>query len=432
MLAMVVTAFLLLADGQSRGALTLDECIGCVLKEDPRIREARIDLEKCRREAALALSGLLPAINVQMGNDFSWGRSVDMQELLIINNRMNCTASLAANASLSSSDICGALLRRKEGECSASAAEESLKLTVSEVIAEVTLAYIEALYSQQACNVCRIACERIESRTDAVRLQVENGVKPMIDLEEMEVQSAAERSALAEAEGRSRKASWTLKRLMNLPPEVELELLPPTEDSIVEPAELRQLMAVTGGNHGIVRSKALLERSKSRLKRARLACLPSISLSGGVGTYYGNTGSAGFGEQVRSNINPYLGIGLTIPVLDGAARARELNEARSELAGLEVEVERQRRLHATAVGNDIVEAESIYGCLEAASDNVKAAEKSYSAAQARFDAGEISGIEFVAVCNSLKSARLGLLQQRCRYLLQLKAMEYRYGIKICE
>ena len=435
MLFLVVTALALLTGGHTGGQnveWALEDCIERVLEEDTRIREARINLDNCRREAATALYDLLPAISVSIGNDFGWGRSVDMQELLIINNRMNYAASASVSAAVSSSDICGAISRHREEKYAALAGEESLKMTIAGVVAETASAYVEALYAQQALDICRTSCERTEARIAALRLRIGNGSGTMRELEDLELEYGSGMAALAEASGRSRKALLTLKNLLNLPPGEDMEIQPPAADFPNNPEVLRTLTESRAAEYGIRRAEMQLEVGRIRLKRARLAFLPSLTVSGGIGTYYGNTGTSVFKEQFRDNLNPSLGIRLTVPICDGSARIRELNGAKAGLEMLEAGLEKERRTHVAEVENDIADAESLLLCIEAAQAEVDAAMRTYDAAAARFDNGGMSALELSEAGNRLKVAQLALLQHKCRYILQIKALEYKYKTGLCE
>ena len=162
---------------------------------------------------------------------------------------------------------------------------------------------------------------------------------------------------------------------------------------------------------------------------ARAAFLPTIAIAGGCGTYYSNSAAVKFGEQLSGNVNPSAGITISIPLTGGSANARQLAGAKAALARQELEVEKVRRQALSAIREGIAEAENLYAGLGSAKASLESAVKVENLAQERFRSGEISGTEYLSARNSRLREEARLLQARYRYLLQLKLLECRHGIK---
>lgn len=412
------------------GPLSLEECLKMARQEDRGLRQREISLGESRRKTVLSVLDWIPEINVGAGNDFNWGRSVDMQELLIVDNRMTVTASFSASASLPLTKGLFNILDRRACELDEKSAAIALQQAGIELDAAVTGAYFQVLLCRQACEICSRNCAEIEASLEKASIETKAGNRAGSELYELQAQVCRERSALAEAHNSLNNARMTLCDYLNLPPEEDLELLPPTGDSVPTPPSLPHCgedYAEKEPSSQLAANR--LERDRLEVKMARAAFLPSLAIAGGCGTYYSNSASGEFGEQLSGNVNPSAGITLSIPLTGGSANARQLAGAKAALARQELEVEKVRRQALSAIREGIAEAENLYAGLGSAKASLESAVKVEKLAQERFRSGEISGTEYLSARNSRLREEAKLIQARYRYLLQLKLLECRHGIK---
>lgn len=306
----------------------------------------------------------------------------------------------------------------------------SLEQAAAELDAAVTEAFFQVLLCRQAGEIAERNCIEIEAELRSAAVEAESGSKAKADLYELEAQVCRERAALAEARNKLKLAGMTLNDYLNLPPEEEIELLPPTGDSVPAPLMNRNMIeerAERSPSAGMAEAK--LEMDRLELRLAKAAFLPSLTVAGGCGTYYSSTGGGGFMDQISGNVNPSAGVALSIPILGGSGNARALAAAKAELARQELETEKVRRESVAAIREGVAVAADLYENYLAAEAGLKAAGKVEGIAHERHSAGEIPGSEYLAARNRRLRAEAGLLQARYRYLLQLKLLECRYGLK---
>ena len=419
----------LLPQSADSGPLTLEECIRMALDSDRSLRQREAALSECRTRKALSILDWIPEISVGAGNDFSWGRSVDMQELLIVDNRMTLTTSFSANASVSLTRLAVNPLYAESDNLDEQDAALALEVARRQLAADVTGCFLQVLLCRQACRICEGNSAEMEAALSEARARAEAGEIAPEELFGMEAQLSRERSAAVEAANRLKLAGLTLCDYLDLPPEEEPQLLPPTEDSLPRIEWKPDSGAPYCTNPEISAAENGVERGKNRIKLARAAFLPQLSLSGGCGTYYGNTGNGTFGRQLSNNINPYASVTLSIPLTGGSANARALSQARTELKNRILELEKACIKGASDIRSELAEADNFYSSHTAACVSFEAASRAEAGAAVRFRAGEISGGEYLSARNARLKAQAEMLQARYRYLLKLKILEYRFGIK---
>lgn len=413
--------------------LDLRECISRALECDPGLKRQSLEVRRCREDAALNILDWLPSVNVTSGNDFGWGRSVDMQELLIINNGMNFTSSLSAGAALEINELISIIPHYARSRAFISGAEADMERTRSEVIVNVTGAYLGLLLAGQVLETAERNYEDISRRLAEARAKAGAGAVSASSVTGLEAQAADEKAELANAAGKVHLAGMTLKNYLDLAPEENLKILPPAEESFQAPDTDRLLrMADDWDSPEVKAAEAVLAADREHRRSAGLSLLPVLTVSGGYGSYYGNISQGSFREQISGNGSATLGISLTIPILNGSQAVRNYRNAGIKVRQDELEVEKARKAARAAIHNDAVGTAGMYESLMAAGASLDAARTSYGEASLKFSGGSVTDMEFLISRNSLKRAEAVYLQARYRYLMQLKIIEYKYGISLTD
>ncbi len=430
-LVILSLSFLSEHDGSPREGWTLRRCLERGLDQGLELRERDLAVSGASLAMRLSAFDWMPQVSVAASADFSWGRSVDMQELVIVNNGTNTSSSLSASASLSSSSLisAGLSVRERKSEYDRTLAEREDERT--ELAIDITQAYLQLLLSYKMCDNARADYDNILVECRRVGREVEEGKASYGSLFEIEAQAAAERETLAEAIGKEKDARITLSGYLNLPPEEKLEVSPPVDEKLPPPAMLPSEACIEArmASHPRTRgAQAARRASRARKKAALCALMPELSLTGYYATGYSNTGKGTFGEQLSTNLNPAVSIGLTIPILTGSGGLVRYRKAEEEISLREIELERCRRDLRAEMERTLSEALGCYEIYKAANDNKDAMEKSFNSNQARFEAGMISGSDYLICRNNFRKAVAMYWQAYYKYLFSLKVVDYRMGL----
>ena len=406
---------------------TLERCIERGLQEGTGVLKQELLVQQRRADRQLAVLDALPAITLRTGGDFGWGRTVDMQELMIVDNRLNFSNTWSAGAALSSSDIVSSLLGKREKEHLLQEADAGLEEIRTELEIAITEAYLELLLAEKNYENACAGYESILAQRDRTEKEVLAGRLPYRSLAEIEARSATEKAAVASARGGRRTAAMTLSRYLNLSPEEELEVVPPPGDSIHAPWPMPSSGDITrylAAHPRIRRAKAALNAGRTTLQMSRAALLPDLTVSGGYGTYYSNASRVTWYNQLTGNGNPSVGVTLTVPLPTG----REFTRIRQEAAGvsrLSCEVEEVRRALESEMLTSLLNAINCYESCLAAQENMEALGKAFRANEARFENGAISSSEYLISRTNWQQAVGDYWQARYRYLFQMKIISLR-------
>ena len=174
---------------QAQEAWPLERCIQYALEHNLDLRAKQLDVAARQTELTQKRLAWLPQILAQLAHDWNWGRSVDMQELVIVRNAL--TQATGASVGASIPVFSGGLLThqhlaaRKAVEVASFEAQD-LRTALE---TDVTRAYLELMLAKQIHAYARESHATILQQRERTERLVEAGGQPKSALNEMEAPS---------------------------------------------------------------------------------------------------------------------------------------------------------------------------------------------------------------------------------------------------
>ena len=166
--------------------------------------------------------------------------------------------------------------------------------------------------------------------------------------------------------------------------------------------------------------------AQKNITLAQSGWYPSLSLSGGLSTDYyallGRTGR-GFGEQLKNNFSPYVGLSLNVPIFDRLATRDNVRIARLQQSSQELQLETVKKTLYKEV------QQAYYGAVAARDKYVssRAAEESareaFNVVTARYENGKANITEFNEAKQNYMQASSNCAQAQYEFLFYLKLIE---------
>jgi outer membrane protein TolC len=326
-------------------------------------------------------------------------------------------------------------------------ADETLRATITQTLANVRNAYWDLVFSRNAVDVAQRALQLADKLVEDNRARVEVGTLAPLDIVQAESEAATRRQQLALAEATMQTAELTLKRYIvsgtedpmwrqELRP-IDLPSLEPAPTDI-EPAVRRALERRTD----LVNARKQLQSADVSLKFFRNETLPDLDLiasygaqgiggtqifRSGLGGVVTSESPGGYGDALRLLTNrDYPSWNLQVNVsynLFGSqaeaqyARSRlQKNQAQVRLRAMELQV-------ATEVTNAALNVQSNLKRVEAAVAARELAEKRLEAEQSKFDVGMTTNFFVVQAQRDLRDAQNAELRALADYRKSLVAFE---------
>ena len=406
---------------------TLDSCIRYGLEHNTGIRRQELEIEVRKAELQQKQAEHLPVAGLSVAQDFNWGRSVDMQELVIIRNKLTQATGASINLSLPLFDGFSRHYTRLAARKSVETASLDAGAMRRSLTIDITRAWLELMLARQLHACARERCEAIVVQRERTAQLVDAGSQPKSALLEMEAQVASEKAAEVEAACRARTARLTLGRLMNLAPDDTLDAAAlPADETVkqsVQPLSRTQVEDWLWQDPRIRSARKSIEEMEHRHSAAKGAFLPSVKVTAGYGTYYSSTAEDPFRTQLDENRNPSLSFQLVIPLFDALQRVSQVRKSRLALEAARLNAESVKTEVEAEIRSAAIEAENCCQKYLSAEETLQAMEELLAVTEAKYNLGAASALDYIVARNHHAQAVSDFLQAKWQYLFQLKLLE---------
>lgn len=418
---------------------SLERCIRYAWDNNLTIRQQ--SLETVRSEAMLMQSRLsfLPSISASFGHNLNWGRSVDLQNLEIIHNKLSQSTSASANASIYLLDGLSKLNNLKSSRKSVEISLQEVERLKDEISISIVKSYLQILLSKEIEASAIESLNAVTAQRERRKLLVEAGNQPYSSLLEIESQLASERVQAVTAGNQVITNTLALQQLLDLPydPEFRIEI-PDTDCLLPESTDMdtEEIYSAAQSMPVIQSARLALDKGELDLRTARGQYYPKISLSASYGTFFSSSTFAPDGsvypffEQFRDNINPSISIGLTIPIFNNWSTKANVENARAAKESLELDLKIKQQTLYKEIQTAVTEAGTYLRQMEAARANMNSMRESFRYVEEKFNAGALNGTDYTVAMSNLKKAESEYLQAKYQYIFQLKIIDFYKGVPL--
>lgn len=389
---------------------TLEECIETGISEGFEVRRLKVALTHAEEVSKLSVLDILPSLEVSAGND--WQLTGKVAGAV-------SSFSFSAGAGMSANGIVEGVFLRKGAKAEVIRSRAELSEALLETALDITHEYLRLLLAMQSCKNADSSLVAIRQLREKTATEVEVGKSSRGTLAEIEAQVASERAELVKAQGEIRSAAMALAESMNLPPQSRISVVPPPEGYIPPIGELPdegQIRRYLETHPRLTAANAALENAVQQRRAAVTELFPQVS----VGMDY-----VGEGKKFLKNGTPLVTLGVTIPLSDGSARYRQSLGAKADVQSKQIEIESVRRKLEIEIRSEILEAVSSWESYTACEENLNAMLISFHICEAKFDAGAISGSDYITSRKNYLNALAQYWQARYNYIFRMKCISIR-------
>ena len=173
-----------------------------------------------------------------------------------------------------------------------------------------------------------------------------------------------------------------------------------------------------------------LQGSTNSIRIAQGNFYPQLSFSAGLGSnYYTVNGKSerSFGNQVKNNLNKYVGFNLSVPIFNRFSTRNKVRTARLQQNNLTLQLDNAKKTLYKEIQQswyNALAAESKYNSSEIA---VKANEESFRLMNEKFNNGKATFVEYNESKLNLTKALSDRLQAKYDYLFCTKILDFYKG-----
>lgn len=342
----------------------------------------------------------------------------------------------STNLSLSSSITLynGAKLKNtiQQNKMNLSAAESDIQTGKELLSLDILSAYINVLLAKEEYTNSEARLKSTEKQVEYAGARKSAGIISNTDYLNIKSQYATDKAALISTQSKLRINLVLLMQLMNMPLDDSFSITEPDVASLLNnmpDTDAEKIYNIALGIRPEIKTAELgFESAKVGIKVAKADALPYLSLNGSVGTNYTNSLSGvSFSEQFGNQINPTIGLSVSIPIFQRKQVKNQVAQATILADNYQlnlIDTKNNMRKAVEQACTDVAIANITY---QASLEQYEAEQESYRLSEEMFAQGLINSVDYLTSKNNLISAESSLTQAKFNIVLQNKIINYYSG-----
>ena len=417
---------------------TLRECIDYAMQNSITLKQAHLTKQTATETRKQSQAALFPSLSASSNQSFGYRPWQSSGMATVSNGTVNSSVTktyyngtYGINASWTLWNGNQNHNQVKANKLSEEQAELKIEQSANSIQEQIAQLYVQILYMNEAIGVNRESLDASKKNEERGQEMVNVGKMSKADLAQLSAQRAMEEYNLVEAESNLANYKLQLKQLLEITGEQAFDVAMPTASDQQALASIPSVMNVYEQaltlRPEIKNTELALQASDVQLKIARAGHLPTLSMTGGVGTSTSSNNSNGWGEQMKTNFDASAGIGISIPIFDQRKAKTAVNKAKiqHEQALLDQQ-DQQKKLYSTIEGFWL-DAQTNKEKFRAASATVESEQQSYDLLQEQFNLGLKNVIQLMTGKVSLLQAQQSKLQSKYMTILKQQLLKFYQG-----
>ena len=417
---------------------TLRECIDYAMQNSITLKQAHLTKQTATETRKQSQAALFPSLSASSNQSFGYRPWQSSGMATVSNGTVNSSVTktyyngtYGINASWTLWNGNQNHNQVKANKLSEEQAELKIEQSANSIQEQIAQLYVQILYMNEAIGVNRESLDASKKNEERGQEMVNVGKMSKADLAQLSAQRAMEEYNLVEAESNLAKYKLQLKQLLEITGEQTFDVAMPTASDQQALASIPSVMNVYEQaltlRPEIKNTEVALQASDVQLKIARAGYLPTLSMTGGVGTSTTSNNSNKWGEQMKTNFDASAGIGISIPIFDQRKARTAVNKAKiqHEQALLDQQ-DQQKKLYST-IESFWLEAQTNQEKFRAASATVESEQQSYDLLQEQFNLGLKNIVELLNGKVSLLQAQQSKLQSKYTTILKQQLLKFYQG-----
>lgn len=415
---------------------TLRDCCDYAVSHSITIKQQENQCRQQEIQLSTARNQRLPDLNGSVGQNFSFGRGLTADNTYSNTNTSSTSFSLGTSIPL----FTGFQIPNqiKLNQLNLEAATADLEKAKNDIRMQVAQAYVQILYNQEIADVAQrqITIDSIQ----VVRLQalVNNGKASGAELSQQQAALAQSHLTATQASNNLSLAVLALTQLLELPTPNGFSIAIPDSslycDTAAAPTPDAIYAEALGIKPEIAAQQLRLRATDHNIKIAQSGYLPTLSLSGGLGTnYYTTSGFTAdpFSTQLKNNFSQYVGLSLSVPIFNRFQTRNNIRNARIEQQNQQLLLDNTKKTLYKEIQQACLNTTAAQAKYESSCAAVHSSHDAFALIQAKYENGKANITEFNEAKNNYLRAESDRVQA-CYELLYQQALIKFYRGKTLE
>ena len=417
---------------------TLDDCISYALENNITLLQAKLRKQSAAEDRKQSQAALFPTLSASTNQSVGYRPWTAAGTMTVTNGTVTSevkktyyNGSYGVNASWTVWNGGQNYNTLKMNKLTEEQAELNILETSNSIQEAIAKLYVQILYQTDAIEVNRQSLETSKKNEERGQQMVAVGQMSKADLSQLTAQRASSEYSLVESESTLSHYKLQLKQLLEITDNYDFDVAIPAttdEQALADvPAMLTVYQAALAQRPEIQNAQLGVESSNLQLKIAKAGILPTVSMTGGVGTSTNSMSDNGWGEQMKTNFDASAGVSVSIPIFDGRKAKTNINKARiaQEQARADL-LSEEKDLYSTIEGFwlDAINNQQKFRSAKA---SVESEQASYDLLQEQFNLGLKNIVELLTGKDKLLNAQQSMLQSKYLTIYSLQLLKFYQG-----
>jgi Outer membrane protein len=417
---------------------SLRDCIDYAMQNNITLQQARLQKRSATEDRKQSQAALLPSLSASTNQSVGYRPWLSSGMTTVTNGTVNTkvnktyyNGTYGVNASWTVWNGNQNRNQVKLNKVSEEKADLSIAENANSIQEKIAQLYVQILYMNEAIRVNKESLETSKKNEERGKQILEVGKMSKADLAQLSAQRSADEYNIVEAESNLANYKLQLKQLLEITSDEPFDIEIPTTTDEQALAAIPSLGSVYEKaltiRPEIQNSKLDLQSSDLQMKIAKAGHLPTLSMTGGLGTSTGSMSGSDWGNQMKTNFDASLGASLSIPIFDNRKTRTAINKAQIQREQALLDIQNQEKQLYSTIEGYWLDANTNQQKFISSCSTVESEQASYDLLSEQFNLGLKNIVELMTGKDKLLSAQQNKLQSKYMTILNLQLLKFYQG-----
>ena len=421
---------------------TLEQCIRYACDNNIQLKQQELQVSQDENNLLQSKLGLLPNVNASGNYSASKGKVLDQNTFTIVSGQT--VSSLSGGVSGNLNLFKGFQQKNSIGRnlYALMASIEYAEKAKNDLSLRIALYYLQIIHAQEQLTVAENQLELTLLQVERTATLVNAGSKTVGDLFEIQSQAAREELQIVNARNTLDESRLNLMQLLDLQTHKSFQVAVPDFPDIAVAELINSVDDVYAIAEAILpdvkAAEYNLKSSEKYLSFIKGYRSPSLTLRGGYDTRYSSAAkwfdpvteeysSYPLWDQLKDNINSYVGVGLSIPIFNGWQTQTNVKNAKLNVQNYQYQLQLAKNTLYKDIQKAHADASAALTQYLSATKAVAYMEEAFRYTEQRFEVGLMNFVDYSNAKTQLTAAQSNLLQAKFEYIFKTKVLDFYNG-----
>lgn len=433
----ILVFFALLSSGWvfSQKKWTLQECVDYAVKNNLQVKNNEYNKTIQEKNLAIAKRDYLPSVTGSASSSSNFGQSQDVFGNIRRNDNFNSNLNLGANVLLYNAGRIKKNIAKFNYDVEAS--NFDVEMIKNNISLQIVQQYLQVLLNKEVYKISESAVANAKKVLERAKITTQVGTTPLTLQYEAQAALAREKQRLQSAKIEIERALFQMSVVLQLDDYTMFDVAPAPMYQDIAPPTLQapEVLEVAYKNQPQIKAaeKRLLA-AQMQTQIAKTSLKPSLSASGGLGSFYFNSlvisSDQGFLNQIKNNFSQQFGLNLSIPIFNKGITKLKIEQAKIDELIADNGILLQKQEIKQNVQKAYFDANSSYQNYIAALEAEKSTRLALDFAENSYNVGRTTIYDLSVSRNNLVNTQSSVSQTKYNYMFSLKLLQFYMGLPL--